>query len=221
MKKKLLSTVFVTTLLFLSACNSTATSTTKTNNESDKTTAATTTSESESTTEATTTTAETTRVFSKINVSYVDIEKALCASVPSSFKAGGVGPFSWNDEMVPLGEEYEGAYPYYSFYLENGDAGSSISFVIIEFKPDSETYKKLTEGKKLKIQVTSVDGKPIENDFTASAINGQFVLFMVEEDHKYEEVDGIRMPKIVYSSDTAPYKTEAGAAIYTAFMALK
>lgn len=50
MKKKLLSAVLVTTMLFLSACNSTATSTTKANNEPGKTEAETTADASEITT---------------------------------------------------------------------------------------------------------------------------------------------------------------------------
>lgn len=49
MKKKLLSAVLITSMLFLSACNSTASSTTKANNEPDKTTAETSADASETT----------------------------------------------------------------------------------------------------------------------------------------------------------------------------
>ena len=208
MRISLISVALASALLLTSCSASTAATSSVTE------TAATT--EATTTAEATTTTAETTPRVTKINSTYLDVDKALFLAVPSGFEADACAPFPYSDEMVTPGEQYEGAYPNYAFALKDG---TTVSYVVVEFKPDSETFKNLTVGSKVKFSYTNEEGNTYDDELTISAINGQYVLYLKEEQMVYGD-DG--MPTgIKVLAEGAPYTTETGKAIYNAFISLK
>ena len=144
-----LISVALASALLLTSCSASAAATSSVTE-----TAATT--EATTTAEATTTTAETTPRVTKINSTYLDVDKALFLAVPAGFEADSCAPFPYSDEMVTPGEQYEGAYPNYAFALKDG---TTVSYVVVEFKPDSETFKNLTVGSKVKFSYTNEEGK--------------------------------------------------------------
>ena len=192
MYKRILSIVLISTL-FLTACG---TSTTKTSTE-------------------------TTRAFTNISVSYEEVEKSLCSAIPSGWQNHKITALYYGDDMVPYSFPYSdevdcledsfdsffnGAYPWHSYKLNK----SEVKFVIFEFKSNSEIYKSLTEGNDFSYSASDVDHYHI----FVSAINGQYVLLLQEIEWETENSGTV-------IAQSAPYKTEAGKAIYDAFMALK
>ena len=147
MRISLISVALASALLLTSCSASAAATSSVTETAATTTTAA--------TTEATTTSAETTPRVTKINSTYLDVDKALFLAVPAGFETDACAPFPYSDEMVTPGEQYEGAYPNYAFALKDG---TTVSYVVVEFKPDSETFKNLTVGSKVKFSYTNEEG---------------------------------------------------------------
>ena len=205
--KRFLPVILATSMLLLTACNSATGSMSSETNV---------TSTTESTTETTitTTTEETTQRVAKINATYEEVEKALLSVLPKEYVMMSNGVVPNNDEMIPawVEDEFEfgDGYTQYEYAPLNSesiiDIEKYISFVIFEFKFDSTTLKKLSVGDKFKTIRTFPDNnEKIEFEFTVSAINGQYVLCLIEKN----------------SNSLAPYNLDAAKALYDEFMKMK